>query len=226
MKPTLDLRCYAILDPERCRARDPLPLLAAAAKGGITFVQLRCKHLDTGAFVSLAKGARAILEPHGIPCVVNDRVDVALAAGIPGVHVGQFDMSPADARRLLGKDALIGLSVHHPHEADLLDPTLIDYAGMGPVYQTASKNPKDPPTGPAGLGRLMAHLRGRLPGFPICGIAGITAENAGPVIAAGADGVAVISDLFMADDPEQAAMRLRLAVDTALTARAAGQAPA
>lgn len=226
MKPRLDLRCYAILDPERCRGRDPLPLLAAAAEGGITFVQLRCKHLETGAFVSLAKGAREILAPRGIACVVNDRVDVALAAGIPGVHVGQFDMAPADARRLLGQDALIGLSVHHPHEADVLDPALVDYAGMGPVYQTASKNPKDPPTGPQGLGRLMAHLRARLPGFPICGIAGITAENAGPVIAAGADGVAVISDLFMADDPRAAAARLRRAVDAALSARTTGKARA
>lgn len=219
MKQPLDLRCYAVLDPERCRGRDPVTLLEAAARGGITFVQLRCKLLETGPFVELARRARAVLEPHGIPAVVNDRVDVALAAGIAGVHVGQADMSPADARRLMGPDALIGLSVHHPHEADALDAGLVDYAGMGPVYQTASKDPKDPPTGPDGLGRLMAHLRARLPGFPICGIAGITAANAGPVIAAGADGVAVISDLFMAEDPEAAARRLRGAVDAALAER-------
>jgi len=209
-----DLRIYAVLDPERCRQRDPLVLLEAAANGGATLVQLRAKQMPTRALMALAEQALGVLERYRIPLVINDRVDVALAVGAAGVHLGKDDMPAAAARRLLGDDRIVGVTIHHGDEADLVDRSVADYAGIGPVYVTASKDPGDPPIGPGGL-RL---LRQRLDGFPICGIAGIDYTNAAPVIEAGADGIAVISDIFMADDVEAATARLRRIVDVALAA--------
>jgi thiamine-phosphate pyrophosphorylase len=141
---------------------------------------------------------------------------VTLAAGAQGAHVGRTDMAPGDARRLLGPDALLGVTIHHAREVEGLAPGVADYAGCGPVFATASKDPGDPPLGPDGLARLLQALRLTLPGLPACGIAGITAANAPSVVRAGADGVAVIGDLFLADDVEAAARRLRAAVDATL----------
>jgi thiamine-phosphate pyrophosphorylase len=219
MMPPLDLRLYGVLDPARSRGRDPAALAAAAAKGGITLLQLRDKTSGTRDLVALARAVKAALEPHGVPLLVNDRVDVALAAGAKGVHVGRTDMAPEDARRLLGPEALIGITVHHAHEAATVPPGIADYAGLGPVHATASKDPGDSPLGPEGLARLIQGVRQYLSGLPVCGIAGIDHENAAAVIAAGADGVAVISDIFMADDVEAAARRLRAVVDRALAGR-------
>lgn len=219
MKPRLDLRVYAVLDPSRTRGRSPVEMARAAAAGGATLVQLRDKLATTRAFVETARTVHAVLTPYGVPLLINDRVDVALAAGAAGVHVGRTDMAAADARRLMGPDAIVGVTVHHPPEADAIDPRDVDYAGIGPVFATASKDPGDPPLGPEGFGRLVAHLRRRLPGFPVCGIAGIDHTNAAAVIAAGADGVAVISDIFMAEEPEIATRRLRAVALRALAER-------
>jgi thiamine-phosphate pyrophosphorylase len=220
VKATLDLRVYAVLDPTRCRERPLDRMAAAAARGGATLVQLRDKRPGgVRAAVDAARAVRAALEPFGVPLVVNDRVDVALAAGAAGVHLGQDDMAPEDARRLLGQDALVGATVHHAPEAWALDPGLVGYAGIGPVFATGSKVNEDPPIGPAGLARLVGEVRRRAPGLPCCGIAGVGHANAAEVIAAGADGVAAISDIFLADDVEAAARRLRRVVDRALSER-------
>lgn len=208
-----DLRVYGVFDPERCGGHDPIGQLRAALAGGVTLVQLRAKSLSTREFVTLAWAALEVCSEADVPLLINDRVDVALAVGAAGVHLGQSDLSVVDARRLLGEEAMIGVTVHHGHEARLVDQRLADYAGVGPVYATSSKDPGDPPIGPAGL-RL---LRLEMGNFPICGIAGIDFSNAGPVIEAGADGVAVISDLFMGADPEASARRLRRIVDEALS---------
>ncbi|MEZ5866215.1 MAG: thiamine phosphate synthase, partial [Geminicoccaceae bacterium] len=131
-------------------------------------------------------------------------------------HLGLTDMAPADARRLVGPDILLGITVHHGAEAGAVAAGLADYAGLGPVFATASKDPGDPPLGPQGLARLVGEVRTHHAGLPVCGIAGIDHGNAAAVIGAGADGVAVISDIFMADDVEAAARRLRRVVDAAL----------
>jgi thiamine-phosphate pyrophosphorylase len=219
MRRPPDLAAYAVLDPARCRDRPLAVLAAATARGGATLVQLRDKRSSTRAAVAAARDVRGALEPFGVPLLVNDRVDVALAAGAAGVHLGQDDMAPEDARRLLGEAAIVGATVHHAHEADRIDLAIVDYAGIGPVFTTASKESEDPPIGPRGLARLIARLHGRRPGFPCCGIAGVTHANAAQVIAAGADGVAVIADIFMADDVEAATRRLRAVVDQALCER-------
>ena len=138
-----------------------------------------------------------------MPLVINDRVDVALAIGCEGVHIGWDDMAPADARRLLGPDAIIGLTINSPQRADATDLDLIDYAGIGGVYGTTSKVTKNSPIGIAGMARVIEALHRRKPGFLTCGIAGINAGNAAPVIEAGADGVSVISALSLAKDPKR-----------------------
>lgn len=221
MKPALDLRLYGVLDPTRTRGRDPAALAAEAAAGGVTLLQLRDKGSGTRDLVGLARVVRAALEPHAVPLLINDRVDVALAASAQGVHVGLTDMTPDDARRLLGPDAMLGITVHHAREAAAVPPGLADYAGLGPVFTTSSKDPGDPPLGPDGLARLIGGVRAHHTDLPVCGIAGIDRTNAAAVIEAGADGVAVIADIFSADDVRAAASRLRVVVDRAILARQA-----
>jgi thiamine-phosphate pyrophosphorylase len=151
--------------------------------------------------------------------LINDRVDVAHAAGCAGVHVGQEDMVAQDARRLLGPDAIIGVSIKTTAQAAAARLDLIDYAGIGGIYGTTSKTTQSKPIGPAGLTRVIEELHRRRPGFPTCGIAGINASNAAEVIAAGANGVSVISALSLAPDPQAAARNLRDIVDSALKKR-------
>jgi thiamine-phosphate pyrophosphorylase len=128
-------------------------------------------------------------------------------------------MAPADARRLLGPDAIIGLTINSPQRAEATDLALIDYAGIGGVYGTMSKQTKNAPIGVAGMARVIEALHRKKPGFLTCGIAGINAGNAAPVIEAGADGVSVISALSMAKDPKAATAELLRAVDAALSKR-------
>ena len=217
--PVFDLRLYGVLDPTRCRGR-PLPELArAAAAGGATLLQLRLKEGSTRTMVETARSVLDALEGSGVPLLVDDRVEVAVAAAAAGAHVGRTDLDPATARAILGPEAILGVTVHHGHEARAVPPGIASYAGLGPVFETASKDPGDPPLGPAGLARLISEVRAVHPGLPVCGIAGIDAGNAAAVIEAGADGVAVISDLFMAEDVTAAARRLRAVVDAALARR-------
>jgi thiamine-phosphate pyrophosphorylase len=215
----VDLRLYALVDPERANGRDLAVLARLVAQGGATLVQLRDKHTDTRRMVDRARAIKAALAPLGVPLLINDRIDVALASGADGAHVGQEDMAVEDARRLLGADAIIGLSVKTVEQAEAAPIELLDYAGIGGVFATSSKDNPKPPIGPAGLGRIVEVFRRRCPEFPLCGIAGIDARNAGEVIAAGADGVAVISALSLTDDPRAAARQLRGVVDQALAQR-------
>jgi len=212
----VDLSLYALLDPAVAGGR-PLAELARLVAGHATLVQLRDKHGSKRALVEEARRLRALLEP--VPFVVNDRVDVALAAEADGVHVGQDDMTAAEARLLLGKTAIIGLSVKTVAQAREAPLELIDYVAIGGVYATTSKDNTAAPIGIAGLREVVGAVRMREPDFPICAIAGIDASNAAEVIAAGADGVAVISALSRAPDPRQAARELRAIVDETLKKR-------
>jgi thiamine-phosphate pyrophosphorylase len=215
----VDLRLYALVDPERTGGRDLADLARLVAQGGATLVQLRDKRSDTRSMVECARAIKAALAPFDVPLLINDRIDVALAAGADGAHVGQDDMAVADARRLLGRDAILGLSVKTGAQAEAAPVELLDYVGIGGVFATSSKDNPDPPIGPAGLARIAAIFRRRVPDFPLCGIAGIDATNAADAIAAGADGVAVISALSLARDSQAAARALRAAVDAALAQR-------
>jgi thiamine-phosphate pyrophosphorylase len=215
----LDLRLNAIVDPERAGGRQLADLATRCVRGGATLVQLRDKRSETRILIEEARSIRQALAPFAAPFVVNDRVDVAIAVGADGVHLGQEDMAVEDARRLLGSSAIIGLSIKSVEEAEAARLDLVDYVGSGGVYATSSKQQKNAPIGPAGLARIIAALRRRAPDLPICGIAGIDASNAAEVIAAGADGVAVISALSLVSSPENAARQLREIVDAVLAKR-------
>ncbi|MFZ0989787.1 MAG: thiamine phosphate synthase [Xanthobacteraceae bacterium] len=215
----LDLRLNAIVDPERAGGHQLVDLAMRCVRGGATLVQLRDKHAETRALIDEARAIKRALTPFAVPFVVNDRVDVAMAASADGVHLGQDDMAIEDARRLLGSNAIIGLSVKSVKEAQAARLDLVDYVGSGGVYATSSKQQKNVPIGPAGLTRIIAVLRRRAPDLPVCGIAGIDGSNAAEVIAAGADGVAVISAVSLAPSPETAARQLREIVDAVLAKR-------
>jgi len=215
----LDLRLYAIVDPEQSGGH-PLPELARmVAAGGATLIQLRDKKSDTRALIALARAVKAALPAH-VPLIINDNIDAALEAGADGVHIGQDDMSPREARERLGGLPFIGLTVQTEEHARAAPLAIIDYVGIGGVFATASKNNPRPPIGVAGLRRIVEVLRYRIGNFPMCAIAGITKDNAADVIAAGVDGVSVISALSKAHDPTRAARDLRAVIDAALARRA------
>lgn len=220
--PSVDLRLYGLLDVGVCGGDGArlAAMAAEAAAGGCTLLQYREKDIpDARAALERIRAIRTALGGR-VPLLVNDRVDLALAAGAEGVHLGQTDMHPADARTLLGAGAIIGLTLKTATQADELYRLPVDYACIGGVFATASKNNPDPPVGLDGLARIV--FRGRLArgtAFPLGAIAGIDSSNAAAVIAAGADGVAVISALFGAEAVEGRARDLRARVDAALAER-------
>jgi thiamine-phosphate pyrophosphorylase len=219
VKPA-DITLYGIVDPARARGRALPELARQAVAGGATLIQYRNKTGTTRAAVEEARAIGAALAGSGVPLIVNDRVDVALAVGAAGVHLGQEDMHPADARRLLGEGATIGFSIKTEEEARRAPLDVVDHVFVGGVFETASKdNPAA--IGVEGWKRLAAIIRQRRPGLPVGAIAGIDQTNAGALIAAGADGVAVISALFMADDVAQVTHELAQVMHQAMKGRAA-----
>jgi thiamine-phosphate pyrophosphorylase len=175
----------------------PVDLARALLDGGAPLVQLRVKQLPSGAFLDLCDAVVALAEPYRADVIVNDRADLARLSGASGVHVGQEDLPPAAARRLLGDAAVIGFSTHNvPQiEAALREP--ISYLAVGPVFGTSTKD-----TGYSAVGLDLVRTAARLAGaVPVVGIGGITVENASSVIAAGASAVAVIGALLIGGDP-------------------------
>jgi thiamine-phosphate pyrophosphorylase len=215
----VDVRLNAIVDPERANGRSLVELTRLVVAGGATLIQLRDKLGGTRRMIEEARALNHALNETGVPLVINDRVDVALAAGAQGVHVGQDDMRVADARWLLGDNAIIGLSIKSVAQANEAPIEHLDYVGVGGVYATTSKDNPNPPIGLDGLRAIVDALRARKPDLPIVGIAGIDATNAAAVIGAGADGVAVISALSMARDPQAATRELRGIIDAAREGR-------
>ena len=212
----IDVRLNAIVDPERANGRALPELARLVVAGGATLVQLRDKHGATRRMIEEARAIKAALAGSGVPLVVNDRVDVALAAAADGVHVGQDDMPVADARRLLGSRAIVGLSIKSVAQAKAAPLDQLDYVGVGGVYATASKDNPDAPIGVEGLRAIVTALCADI---AVIAIAGIDATTAAAVVGAGADGVAAISALSMQNDPQAAARQLRAIVDAALKAR-------
>jgi len=207
--PTLDPRLYLVLDPEQCA--DPVALARAAVAGGVTLVQLRHKNADTRELLALTRELVAALAP--VPILVNDRVDVALAAGAAGVHVGQSDMPAIDARRLLGEKAIIGLTVRSLAEARAALAAPVDYLSIGGVHATASKHNPEPPIGLTGLGEIVQWLRSHGCALPLTAISGIQAAQIPAVLGCGVQGVALVSAICGAADPRAAARTLRDIVD-------------
>lgn len=220
MQPKVDFRLNAIVDVDAIGTDKDLGELAlAAARGGATIIQYRDKKSPTRTMVERARQIHAALQGTGVPLVVNDRIDVAMAAEVEGVHIGREDMRVNDARSLLGPNAIIGLTVKN--EADARDAIEgeIDYACIGGLFETLCKPNPDGPIGFDGFGRLAPIIRVVKPHLPIGAIAGIDLERTPHAIAAGADGVAVISAIFRQADPRGAAAALRAAVDQSLKER-------
>ena len=206
MPPRFDLSLYLVTDPEMTARRGVVETVAAAVAGGVTIVQLRDK---TGPARTLAEVGRALLaqlRPLGIPLLVNDRIDVAHAIGADGVHIGQEDLPPAAARTMLGRHAIVGLSITDDTQLGTIDGA-VDYVGLGPIFPTGTKADAAPALGEAGF----AALRSRI-ARPVVAIGGITLQNAPRALAAGADGIAVVSAICAAIDPRMAAIRLAQAI--------------
>lgn len=200
------LRLHLVTDSAQCGARGLLDVVAAAVRGGASCVQLREKTLDTRAFVERARALKTLLAPLHVPLIINDRLDVALACDADGVHVGQSDM-PAEVVRRWLPTALIGLSIESLQQLSAAENAPADYYGISPVFATASKSDAAPALGLEGVRMIRARTQRAL-----VAIGGIDAGNAAAVMAAGADGVAVVSALCAASDPAAAARALRRAI--------------
>ena len=196
------LRLCLVTDRRLAGVRPLAEIVAAAARGGATMVQLREKEATTRAFLEEARALKAMLAPLGVKFLVNDRLDIALAVDADGLHVGQDDMPVDEARRLLGPDKIIGLSITEPEQALRPDAAAADYLGVGPVYAQQTKGDASAPLGVEGFCRAR-----RLAAKPMLAIGGLTPENSAPLVAAGAAGVAVVSAIVAASDPETAARR-------------------
>lgn len=192
------LRLLAITDDLRDGVAGLVDRAAAAVRGGATMVQLRLKDADPRTLVEVA---RALVAALPVPVIVNDRADVALAAGADGVHLGADDVPPSALRPALPAGFIVGASVGK--DAELLNAVGADYVGIGPVFATASKGDAGDAIGVAEFARLA-----RLAGRPAVAIGGITPDNAGTLTASGARGVAVIRALFAAADPSETARAL------------------
>jgi thiamine-phosphate pyrophosphorylase len=197
------LRLCLVTDRSLLRGKTLSAVVGAAVKGGVTLVQLREKSLNILAYAELGRAMKDFLKQYEVPLIINDSVEVAAAVGADGLHVGQTDMPAEAARHLLGPDATIGLSIATVEQAQKADVKFADYLGVGPIFATPSK--PDAAT-PMGI-ETLATVR-RMTALPIVAIGGISAENTAETIAAGANGVAVVSAIMGADDPEAAARAL------------------
>lgn len=202
-----DYSVYLVTDaPERYRFHSLLENVEAAVAGGVTVVQYRFTSGTGRELYTTARALRDLLKPRGVPLIINDRVDLALAVDADGVHVGQSDLPVEVARRLIGPNKLLGLSITSREQLAAIPEDTVDYLGVGPVYPTASKSDAAPALGLENFRHICQTAR-----HPIVAIGGITVENAPPIFAAGAAGVAVVSAFSHAADPATVAHVLNAA---------------
>jgi thiamine-phosphate pyrophosphorylase len=214
MRPRFALDLYLVTDRVQCARRGLERVVAEAVAGGVTLVQLRDDETPASELVDLACRLKALLAPAGVPLIVNNRLDVAVAAGADGAHVGQGDDPAREVRALLGPEAILGLSITDPAQLAAVDASIVDYLGVGPVFATATKADAAPAMGLAGLSATRAGTS-----LPVVAIGGIDAANAAEVVRAGADGIAVVSAICSAAAPRAAAARLARLVGEAKAAR-------
>jgi thiamine-phosphate pyrophosphorylase len=205
---------FLVTDRALCGHRTVEEVVLMALRGGVACIQLREKDLSTRAFVEEAQRIKAIMAPFRAFLIINDRIDVALAVGAHGVHIGQRDMPCEIARKLLGPRAMIGLSVETWEDVERARTLDVDYLGVSPVFKTPTKTDTKGHWGLEGLNRIRAATN-----RPLVAIGGLNASTAADVIRAGADGVAVVSAICAADDPYQAALELHDIIQSALEQR-------
>ena len=213
----VDYGTYLVTQASLSAGRETAEIVEAALAGGVDVVQVREKGRPARERLALARRLREPTAEAGVPLIVNDRVDVAAAADADGVHLGDDDLPVADAREQLGRSAVIGRSVSTVADAETAVAAGADYLGVGAVFETSSKDVDDEESG---IGTRRVRAITETVSVPVVGIGGITPDNAADVVAAGADGVAVISAITAADDPTAATASLRTAVETGRERRA------
>lgn len=194
MKPAIDYSIYLVTDEACLHGRPLLKCVEEALAAGVTLVQYRAKAADGGVLYAEACRLKELCDKYNVSLIINDRLDIALAVGAAGVHLGQDDLPCAVARRLLGEDFIIGVSAHNPAEAVKAVSEGADYLGCGAVFGTATKHD----VAKLGLENLRA-IR-KAVAVPMVGIGGITADNYAEVLATGADGAAIVSGILAQDD--------------------------
>ena len=202
------LRLYLCTDRALVKGRPLLEAVEAAISGGVSLVQLREKDLCGRDFYLFAREMLTLTNRYNVPLIINDRLDIALAVGAAGVHLGQDDIPLAAARSLAGKDFIIGVSARNPKDALMAEQDGADYLGTGAVFPTGTKAGAGV-IGPQGLAAVLSAVK-----IPVVGIGGISSANAAEVMAAGANGIAVISAILSQDDIHSAAAELRAIVDS------------
>jgi thiamine-phosphate pyrophosphorylase len=215
MRPPFNLRLYLVLDPRRCGGRDQtLATLQSALNGGVTMVQLHARETPKREVYTLTSDLLPMTRAHKVPLLLNSHLDVAMACGVDGVHLGQRDMAPEVARRVLGEEHLIGLTVSNAHEVEtanrLADTGVIDYLSLWPVHPSSSSSGAEEK---GEVPDLSTHLPIH---YPTCASGGITAENVGELLQgelAKVSGVAVRRAICEAKDPEEAARALLRAME-------------
>ncbi len=199
-----DLSLYLVTDRELSLGRPLEQIVAQAVNGGVTMVQLREKECSVLEFITIAKSIKQLLLPFGIPLIINDNVDVALAVEAEGLHIGQGDMPYSEARRLMGPDAIIGLSVENIEQAIEANQWDLDYIGISPVFLTDTKTDTASALGFEGIAQIKARCQ-----HPAVAIGGINLSNTPQIIKAGANGIAVVSAICSAINPTAAAQALK-----------------
>ena len=212
-----DLALYLVTDRGLALGRDLETIVLQAVEGGVTLVQLREKDIDTRGFIALGLRLKAALAGTGVPLLINDRVDVALAVDADGVHIGQSDMPYETARRILGPDKIIGLSVETMDEVVQANALDVDYVAVSPVFATHTKTDTLTPFGYEGMEHAC-----RLTRHPVCCIGGMNQDTVGRAIACGADGAAVVSAIVSAPNPYLASKNLKSIIDNELDKRHLG----
>jgi len=211
MKPeNIDYSLYLVTDRGLSRGRTTQHIVEAALRGGVTCVQLREKTCSTSEFIIQVLSIKDHLKRHNVPLIINDRIDIAQAVNADGVHLGQSDMPIEMAKAILKDSMIIGISAESLKDAVRAEKDGADYIGVGPIYATPTKTDTAPPLGLEGLREMRKSVK-----IPLIGIGGLNRENVGEVIKNGADGVAVVSPIVAADDPEKAARELSKIVEQA-----------
>jgi thiamine-phosphate pyrophosphorylase len=205
---------YFVTDRSLCGGKELAAVVLQAVQGGASCVQLREKDVSTRLFVEEAHRIKTLMAPFRVPLIINDRLDVALAVGAEGIHVGQEDMPYAIARKLMGPRAIVGLSVETWEDVEKAEGLDVDYLGVSPIFATPTKTDTKEPWGLEGLARIRAFSR-----HPLVGIGGLSAANAEAAVMAGADGVAVVSAVCASPDPYKASLELSGIIRAALAKR-------
>jgi thiamine-phosphate pyrophosphorylase len=207
----IDYSLYLVTDRSLSKGRSTAEIVAAAVAGGVSCIQLREKSCGTREFLNEALALQPLLKSRNIPLIINDRLDIALAIEADGVHLGQSDMPIGMARKIAGDSLIIGISAESVDDALRAEQEGADYLGISPVFSTPTKTDTAPPLGLEGVRQIRA-----LVDIPLVGIGGINSDNAESVLAAGADGIAVVSAIVSAADPAGAAKKLKTLIDQVL----------